>query len=111
MRVRGVFTKAYVRDDQHLRDAGLQCLHCPLHNSIGTVSLGGSLVFVLGSRNAEKENRTDPHVAGLLHLLHQAINRQVVVTRKGLDLLANAVAGNREQGPYQIVHRYAGLAD
>ena len=106
--VRGIFAQADVSHDNYPRDILLDLLNRCLDDSVRTVGFGGELVTP--RRDSEEENGRDPKIPDLLHLVRQAIDREMEVSRQGFNFFLHPFTMNDEERTDQVSYPYRRFA-
>ena len=104
MTVAHVFAQAYVCHDKKFGPAALEQPYGLLHDAI--IGVGAAGFFVLGGGNAEKNDRMQACIHGLLHLFFQLAEAQLVLAGHGADFFAKTgVFGfNHKIGLNKVFH-------
>ncbi len=100
MAVAGVLAVADVGDHQQLGHRALHGAHGALHDPVVGVGFRRRFVFVF--RDAEQNHAAEAEPLGLFALLHQLIDRKLVIAGHGADLSADSFTGADEQRQDQM---------
>ena len=105
----GVFAHTDICDDDELWERFLQRPYTLLYDAFLRIGFTAGLVLV--GRDAEEHDGEDAYLVERLTLLDELIDREAVLARHGLDLLADATAVDDEEGSDEVSRLESGLTN